>query len=116
MKTKKLRNFDESDGLYGNLYNPNAVFLHSSGELLFGTPSSFCIVDPNIITENLTKPDVYISEFKINNIPITSGNYINLNALHLPNLKHITLKHTENSLTFSFIGNNYIKANKNKFK
>lgn len=68
--TKKADNYFESDGLQSNQFNYNAALILQSGEFLFGGIKGFNIFYPNSIKQDTREPEVYLTGFKINNIPL----------------------------------------------
>lgn len=114
--TKQLQLFDETDGVLGKNFNPNACLKSSSGELYFGGSYGFNIIQPSTIIPNPYPPDVTLCELKINNLPFEKNTVPSANALYLPMLRELTLNHQQNTISASFIANNYVKASNNQFK
>lgn len=115
-KTKKLKSFDEKDGLQGMQYNPNSAFISSSGRLFWGGSNGFNSIDPTTIQENPIVPDVFLSNLLVNNLKVQEQKIRFLNSYHLAQLDRIELSHNQNSLVFSFATNNFIKSTKNRFR
>ncbi len=115
-KTNTLKSFDEQDGLQGLQFNPNSAFINSAGNLFWGGSNGFNIIDPMTIEENPIVPDVFLSNFLVNNLRINEQKIKSLNASHLARIERIELNHNQNSLIFSFAANNFIKSAKNRFK
>ena len=67
LSTKKIKNFDESDGLQGNEFNYGASQKTKKGELMFGGTNGLNYFNPNDIVENTFIPSVDIYEIKVNN-------------------------------------------------
>lgn len=115
-KTKTLKSYTEEDGLQGNQFNPNSAYINSAGQLFFGGSNGFNIINPKTGIDNPIVPDVFVSKFLINNLPVAQQPVKFVDALHLSNIGNIELSHHQNSFIFSFVTNNYIKASKNKFR
>ena len=114
--SNSFRNFYREDELQGNQFNPGAVFQTSSGEILFGDTKGFTYFTPDKINTNPYPPEVVFTSLLINNIPVN---------IHTPNspLKttlqtesELKLSHHQNSLVFSFVANNFLLPDKNRFK
>lgn len=114
--SEKARRFSSIDGLTGDLFNPNAVFLASDGTLYFGSPNGLNIIDPSIIQDNPQPPEVYISEIKINHQK-TELSEESVGSSSAPeHISNLNLSHKQNSLSFRFVTNNFIKSSKNRYK
>jgi len=114
--TKTLKSFDLQDGLQGMQYNPNSMFINSSGLIFWGGSNGFNSIDPNTFRENQIIPDAFISKILINNLPFNEQKIKSINSFHLASITQIELKYYQNSLVFSFAANNFIKSSKNKFR
>jgi signal transduction histidine kinase/ligand-binding sensor domain-containing protein/DNA-binding response OmpR family regulator len=68
--TKKIANYFESDGLQSNQFNYNAALKLQSGEFLFGGIKGFNIFYSDSIKADTRTPEVFLTGFKINNIPL----------------------------------------------
>lgn len=68
--TKKVDNYFESDGLQSNQFNYNAALALQSGEFLFGGIKGFNLFYPDRIKQDAHEPEVYLTGFKINNVPL----------------------------------------------
>jgi signal transduction histidine kinase/ligand-binding sensor domain-containing protein/DNA-binding response OmpR family regulator len=114
--SKKFRNFDLSDGLQGNQFNPNSAFKSKNGELFFGGSNGFTRFDPKMIKENPVLPKAYIVGMEINNQVVSHVSDPELIQQSLLTLEKLVLKYNQNSLKFEFVANNYLLPQKNKFK
>lgn len=112
----KIFQYTDKDGLSGLQFKPNAGYMCSNGQILFGTINSYNIITPNIIKTNTAAPQVLLSEFIINNEKLTKDNCIDANAMDIYKLKDITLKKSQNTINLKVICNNYINPSKNRFK
>ncbi|MDR1717724.1 MAG: helix-turn-helix domain-containing protein [Prevotella sp.] len=100
--------FDESDGLQGQVYYPLASFKSRTGELYFGGTNGFTAINPQNIKFNSLIPEVIISDFYIDNVPVTSGSDILNNE--------IILNHNQANFGFRFSSDNYLSPHKNMFR
>ncbi|MDO4228695.1 MAG: ATP-binding protein [Capnocytophaga sp.] len=96
--------------------NQGAVFALPTEPITFvvGGKDAWVSFFPQKISKNLHKPSVYLSEIKINNLPINSiPKYKNINVIHP---KKIELAHNQTAITFEFTGLNYLMPQNNGFK
>lgn len=116
-RTKKnFRNFDYTDGIQGNQFNPGAAFKAKNGELFFGGSNGFTRFDPKQIKENPVAPDVIITGLEINNQVVNQLNDPQLIRQSLMTLDQVELKYYQNSLRFTFVANNFLLPQKNRYK
>jgi len=113
---KSFRNFDYTDGIQGNQFNPGAAFKAKNGELFFGGSNGFTRFDPNQIKENPVVPKVIITGLEINNQTVNQLNEPNIIRQSIMTLDHLKLKYNQNSLRFTFIANNFLLPQKNRYK
>jgi signal transduction histidine kinase/DNA-binding response OmpR family regulator len=108
--TKRSRKFEITDGIQGNLFNPNAIFKDKADNLYFGGTNGFSLRKPQPVATNWKAPNILLKRLKVNNtdfIPIQTG---------IRTFKKIVLKPGKNSLNFYFSADNYLLPEKNKFK
>ncbi|TAJ14507.1 hybrid sensor histidine kinase/response regulator [Marinilabiliaceae bacterium JC017] len=108
-------NYNKSDGLANTEFSENAVFLHSSGQLIYGGPKGISFFYPDEITKS-----TQITTPILNNIKLF-GKKLEINPegpltrnINLQN--GIRLAHDQNSLSFSFGAISYTNPQKIKFK
>jgi len=104
--TKKISNFDESDGLQSNEFNYGASLKTTSGELMFGGANGLNYFNPANIIENTYIPSVDIFSLKVSNkdfLKITDS------------IKSITLNYDQNDFSFDFTALSYSQSNKNNY-
>ncbi|BDD12228.1 hybrid sensor histidine kinase/response regulator (plasmid) [Fulvitalea axinellae] len=109
---KKLRHLTETDGLQGNIFNPQAVFKDRSGKLYFGGTNGFNVIDPKALKINTRPPQIIFNRILINNK--SERNYFSL--LNKEGQASLNLAHDENSLRLDFSADNYLLSPKNKFR
>ncbi len=111
-----FRNFNREEELNGNQFNPGAVFLTRSGEILFGNTKGFTLFVPEKMKTNPIPPNVILTSLSVNNVPI--NNHIIDSPLKrtLQSESVLKLSYHQNSLTFNFAANNFLLPNKNRFK
>jgi len=106
--SETVKSYDVLDGLQSNEFNQGAFFRSSSGEMFFGGVNGFNAFFPDSIQENTYVPPVYITEFKITNVPLRLPDPI-------PQGTTIEIPYAENFFSFSFVGLNYSSPEKNRY-
>ena len=89
--SKAIRNFTQADGLQSNQFSFNAAMVSKRGEFLFGGIKGFNIFFPDSINDKQIKPQLFLTEIKIDNVSIgkktsfiTSGNKNIINEITIP--------------------------------
>ena len=113
---KSFRNFDYTDGIQGNQFNPGATFKAKNGELFFGGSNGFTRFDPAQIKENPVVPKVIITSLEINNQTVNQLNDNGMRPQSIMTLSHLELKYNQNSLRLNFVANNFLLPLKNRYK
>ncbi len=112
-------NYSESDGLQGKEFNEGVAFKTSKGELIFGGPDGFNIIDPATLTFNTEPPDIVITNFQIFNKSVGIGQKINGRVLLEKSVfqtSELHLKHFEDVISIEFAALNYIHPEKNHYE
>jgi ligand-binding sensor domain-containing protein/class 3 adenylate cyclase/predicted metal-dependent HD superfamily phosphohydrolase len=115
LKTKEIKNFDETDGLQSNEFNSGAFFRSPSGQLFFGGVNGFNSFYPKDITINSTKARPIITGFYLFNKPVKIGPNEILKK-DISELDKIVLKYRENVISFEFAALHYSHPLKNQHK
>jgi signal transduction histidine kinase/ligand-binding sensor domain-containing protein/DNA-binding response OmpR family regulator len=108
-RDKVSRRFVITDGIQGNLFNPNAIFKDVSGNLYFGGTNGFSQLEPKIIKVNRRPPNVLINKIQVNNREIVPTQ-TNVNTF-----EKIVLNPEETSLNFHFWADNFLLPEKNEY-
>lgn len=106
---ESFRRFVITDGIQGNLFNPNAIFRDKDGNLYFGGTNGFSQLEPKEIKINERAPNVFINNIKVNNrqiVPTQTG--INV-------FSQIVLSPQETTLSFNYSADNFLLPEKNRF-
>jgi len=103
-KTNHAHQFKPKDGLQSKEFNTFSYFKNSKGELIFGGINGINIFNPLKVklSKNQAKIDFY--NYKINDVDSKDfgiGNYV----------KEIVLNHNNNTISFEFVGIDYIDPN-----
>ena len=103
--TFSVINYDETNNLQNREFNDNAALKTRTGELIFGGPFGFNIIDPDNIKKPPYNPKIVFTSLQILNKEVAPGEQIN-NRILLPQalsrLQHIDLKHKENVFSLEF--------------
>ncbi len=70
-ETKSFRNFDETDGLFGDEFNRYESMKLQNGNLVFGGVGGFVIFNPKEILKKEPVPNIVFTNLSINNKPVT---------------------------------------------
>ncbi|WP_372648118.1 two-component regulator propeller domain-containing protein [Draconibacterium sp.] len=105
----KVRKFEITDGIQGNLFNPGAIFNDSNNNLYVGGTNGFTVMGPSSIKMNELAPNVLISKVEVNNQKVIPSQ----------NIRHkfnkLVLDPQETSIKFHFSADNYLLPEKNRF-
>ncbi|OQP58965.1 hypothetical protein A3860_39070 [Niastella vici] len=111
-------NYDETNNLQNREFNDNAALKTRAGELFFGGPSGFNIIDPEKIGKPVYNPKVVFTGLQILNKNVQPGELINnrvLLAQSLSKLSGIDLKYTENVFSIEFASLDFTHSNRDKY-
>ena len=114
----QFKNYGISDGLQGKEFTETASLETRDGELWFGGPDGLNAFYPLEIKEDSSLSKIVISDIRIDNEIIKSGEAINGRILFKKpvfNTDKIVLKYKENSFTIDFVALNYFFPAKNKY-
>lgn len=111
-----FRNFDKSDNIQDFIFWDRSVCKTKDNQIIFGGENGIVAFQPGEITDNIVPPEVYITNFKINNKKIEIGEYGSIIKQSIIYTKEIKLKYDQNFITFEFIALNFISREKNSYK
>lgn len=103
LKNKKIKNYQQEDGLQSNEFNFNASIKTSEGNLAFGGIEGFTYFNPLKIKEDKFIPPITINSFQLRN---------ESEKIFSKALKNLALKYDENDFSIDFIALEYSKPNK----
>ena len=118
-QSKIITNYDERDGvpvsIFTDLFLFASAFQTSGGEMFFGGADGMLSFYPRDLIENPLPPEVVLSGLEIRNEPaeIGSGGILDVS---IEMTRSITLTHTENDLTFEYVGLHYSDPAENKYR
>lgn len=111
-------NYDEKNNLQNREFNDNAAIKTRRGELFFGGPYGFNIIDPVKLSKNLHHSKIVFTNLLIFNNNVEPGRIINGRVLlerSLLQTEHVTLKYNENVFTIEFAALDFAPSNQNKY-
>ncbi|NJO25462.1 MAG: hypothetical protein HC867_06400 [Bacteroidia bacterium] len=111
-------NYDETNNLQNREFNDNAALKTKAGELIFGGPSGFNIIDPDKIRKPVFRPQIIFTGLQILNNNVEPGELINNRILlqkTLSQLQEINLKYKENVFSIEFASLDFGQSTVNKF-
>lgn len=111
-----FRNYNMSDGLPSNEMNYFAVYKDRDGKIYFGTTTAgmFCFY-PDQLKDNSYVPPVYITDFKLFNESVSVNDTTHLLSSSIETTKEITVKYSQDVISFSFAALNFVHSEKNKY-
>jgi ligand-binding sensor domain-containing protein/signal transduction histidine kinase len=104
--THSFRNYDISDGLQGNQFNPGACTQGQDGEMYFGGTHGLNAFYPARVQDNPIPPPVVITSFQEFNQTIQTD---------LPENETISLSYRDNFIAFTFSALDYNAPEKNQY-
>lgn len=114
-RTKEFSKYDIGDGLQSNEFEPYVSLKTSDGSILFGGRNGFNMFLPENITDNIEKPAIVITGFKLFNkkVPVASpGSPLSKDISQTTSLD---LKYNQSAITFDYTALNYSSPEKNQY-
>ncbi len=111
-------NYNESNNLQNQEFNSKAAYKTRAGELFFGGPSGFNIINPSAIKKPVYHSGVVFTDLEILNKKIEPGELVNNRVLlhrSLSQLKGIDLKYKENVFSIDFTSLDYANSTRDKY-
>ncbi len=111
-------NYDEINNLQSSEFNDNAALKTRAGELIFGGPSGFNIIDPSLIPPPVHRPKVLFTGLQLLNKNIEPGELVNGRVLLKQSLlraQSIDLKYKENVFSIEFTSPDYARGAGEKY-
>ncbi len=110
-----IYNYNEADGLQGDLFNQSSSAQSPNGTLAFAGANGLNIFDPETIEPRASENKIVFSGFQIHNKKIEAGQVFNGRVVlenGVTRDEFIPLKPSENSFTIGFTALNYRKPEK----
>ncbi|MDT0675257.1 hybrid sensor histidine kinase/response regulator transcription factor [Autumnicola musiva] len=111
--------YDDQDGLQGNLFNQNALFKNSRGEILAGGLNGFNLFNPEDFNFNENPPKVVFTSLYLFNQRVRPGEKINDRVIlkkAITETPSITLNHNENLFSLEFAALDFFQPSKNNYQ
>jgi len=110
--------YDEMNNLQSLEFNDKAAYKTRDGELIFGGPSGFNIINPAIIRKPTYHPKIVFTGLQIFNKNVEPGDLINNRVLlkeSLSKLDEIELKFKENVFSIDFASLDFAHSTRDKY-
>jgi signal transduction histidine kinase/ligand-binding sensor domain-containing protein/DNA-binding response OmpR family regulator len=116
--TLSVINYDEVNNLQNREFNENAALKTKAGELFFGGPGGFNIINPDKIDKPVYHPKIVFTALQILNNNVEPGDVINNRVLLPQSLQHlqgINLKYKENVVSIEFASLDFSQSRRDKY-
>lgn len=113
--SSKFRNYDSNDGLVSEEFSPNTCVKGENGEMYFGSNKGITMFYPDSIKDNVFKPPVFITDFKIFNKSVPIGKNGSILTSQISETKEIKLQYYHSVFSFEFVALNYVQPGKNQY-
>jgi signal transduction histidine kinase/DNA-binding response OmpR family regulator/streptogramin lyase len=113
-----VKHYDHHDRIQGGFFYNNVSFKDDTGRLLFGGSEGFNIINPNAVVTNPNFPKVVVNDFQIFNRSVPFGQPLDGRVIldkPLAAMDHVTLKYSENSVSFEFTALDYAAPEKTRY-
>lgn len=110
-----FHNYDVSDGLQSNEFNGGAYYQSPRGEMFFGGIDGFNIFMPERVKDNPHIPPIYITGFRVFNLPVRAGPG-SLLERHITETADIVLAYDQNDFSLEFTALDYSAPEKNRYR
>ncbi len=111
-------NYNELNNLQNQEFNSKAAYKTRGGELIFGGPSGFNIINPSGIKKPVYHTKIVFTDLEILNKKIEPGELVNNRVLlqrSLSQLQGIDLKYKENVFSIEFASLDYANSSRDKY-
>ena len=113
VKGENIQLFNRYDGLYSEVFQPNAGIKTSDGCIYFGTTSGFVGFYPYKIKANNISPSVYITGLELFNKSVTVGEDRLPESLN--SIQKLNLSYKDHMFSISFASLSYCSPEKNQY-
>lgn len=110
-----FRNYDETDGLQGNVFNDDAAFITRAGELVFGGSNGFNLFFPPSDQIKRNNYPLVFTDLQLFNNSVRVGNNYDGKIILSESIsatQKLSLQYDQNAFTIQFAALNYIDAGK----
>jgi serine phosphatase RsbU (regulator of sigma subunit) len=113
-KNKTFKNYTVEDGLQSDEFNGGAYYQSKSGEMFFGGINGINAFYPESISDNVHKPQIELTDFKLFNQSIDIGAESPLRR-HISSTDEITLTYWQNDIEIEFVALHFYRSNNNNY-
>lgn len=110
--------YDEINNLQNREFNENAALKTRAGELIFGGPSGFNIIEPAVIHQSTYRPKILLTGLQLLNKDVEPGELVNDRILlqrSISQVQRIDLKYKENVFSIEFASLDFAPSNRAKY-
>ncbi len=118
LKDYSVKIYTADDGLQSNEFNTGAYFQSNDGEIFFGGINGLNSFYPDQVTDNTIVPKIQITDFKLENRPVTIGQLDDGRTLIKKNISEIdslVLNYSNNIISFEFSSLSFNSPEKNRY-
>ena len=113
-RTREFRNFSIPDGLPGNdLTGYSACYQTHGGDMYFGGFAGALRFSPQNEQEDTYEPPVVLTGLELNGTEVGSGQIVREAITYI---RHLTLAHDQNNLSFEFAALSYVRPGTNRYR
>lgn len=109
----QIETFTREDGLISNEFK--CCLITDNGQMMFGGENGFNMFYPKEIQANEFKPEINLTNLRINNLPVSIGNEVSPLKKQLSQTDTLILTHKQSSFSIDFVALNYTRSTKNQF-
>ncbi|WP_168196294.1 hybrid sensor histidine kinase/response regulator transcription factor [Echinicola soli] len=113
--TGQTKIYDKSNGLQDAQFNFKSSYKDKGGRMYFGTVNGMYHFHPDSINAIKTPPSIHFTELKLFNKPLEVGGADGILFSQIDEVESITLKYSQNVITFDFVATNYFSPGKNVY-
>ncbi|WP_333820678.1 two-component regulator propeller domain-containing protein [Ohtaekwangia sp.] len=113
-ETGAFRNYDVSDGLLSNEFNPNVCLRNADGQFFFGG-KGINVFYPDSIKDNPNVPPVFITDLKLFNKSVSIGDEHGILSKNIIETQEVTLPYHYNFFSIQYVALNYTATEKNQY-
>lgn len=114
--TNHLKVFSKSNGLSEGLFSPNSGLISSGGNIFLGSANGFCAFSPHNLVKNEYNPPLRITNFTINNKPITSTCNQSPLKSSIETVEEIELEYNQSTIGFEIASLSYLDSQNNMYE
>lgn len=114
----QFRNYDETDGLQGRVFNDDAAFVTKAGELVFGGSNGFNIFFPPTPVAKTIHPALVFTDLQLFNNSVQVGKQYGGRVILSETIaatKELVLRHDQNAFAIEFAALQFVDAGKIKY-